>query len=235
MRTLDTCFIGTRNALELARSRGALLVQASTSEVYGDPKVHPQTEGYRGHVDPVGPRACYDEGKRVAESSCRAYADAHGVAVRIARIFNTYGPGMRSDDGRVIPTFLDQLRTGRPLTVFGTGEQTRSFCHVSDLVDGLIRLWEHPGAEADSINLGNPEEVTINGVVETLEGIVGRRLSVQRHPLPADDPRRRRPDITQARTLLDWRPKTGLADGLRWTLAEERSARAMPSAGGLWP
>ncbi|MEZ4433233.1 MAG: GDP-mannose 4,6-dehydratase [bacterium] len=224
VRTLDTCYLGTRHALELARSRGIPLVQASTSEVYGDPEVHPQTESYRGNVDPVGPRACYDEGKRVAESLCRAYAETRGVAVHIARIFNTYGPGMRTDDGRVIPTFLHQLRDGRPLTVFGNGQQTRSFCYVSDLVDGLIRLLDLPGADGRPTNLGNPHEVTINRVVEVLGALIGRPLAVEHRPLPTDDPRRRRPDIGRAGELLGWRPVVTLAEGLTRTLAATQPA-----------
>lgn len=225
-RTLDTCYLGTRHALELARARGIPLVQASTSEVYGDPEVHPQGEDYRGHVDPGGPRACYDEGKRVAETLCRAYADTHGVAVRVARIFNTYGPGMRTDDGRVIPNFLSQALAGRPLTVYGDGEQTRSFCYVSDLVDGLVRLLEHPAADDRPFNLGNPAEVSINQLVRALEVMLGRELPVEYRPLPIDDPRQRRPEITRARTLLDWHPVVELTVGLRQTLAAMGSSRS---------
>ncbi|MCA9539041.1 MAG: SDR family oxidoreductase [Myxococcales bacterium] len=225
VRTLDTCYLGTRNALELARSRGIRLLQTSTSEVYGDPDVHPQPEHYRGNVDPTGPRACYDEGKRVAESLCRAYADRDGVQVRIARIFNTYGPDMRVDDGRVVPAFLAQLIARRPLTLFGDGQQTRSFCYVSDLVRGLLALLECNTANAEPVNLGNPEEMTIAELAQVVSRLGGRPLAIEHRALPAQDPRRRRPDITRARALLGWAPEVELRDGLARTLAA-MSARA---------
>lgn len=223
--TLDTCYLGTRNALEVARVNGAPMVQASTSEVYGDPLVHPQTEAYRGNVDPTGPRSCYDEGKRVAEALCRAWADSRGVAVRIARIFNTYGPDMRLDDGRVVPAFVDQVLTGRPLTVFGDGRQTRSFCHVDDLVRGLLALLDCAAAGADPVNLGNPDEVTIAELAALVSALAGRPLVVDRRPLPADDPRRRRPDIGRAKRLLGWAPTVPLRVGLGRTI-EAFAARA---------
>lgn len=218
VRTLDACYAGTRHALELARRRSIPLVQASTSEIYGDPLVHPQVESYRGNVDPLGPRACYDEGKRVAETLCHAFVEQHGAAVRIARIFNTYGPHMRRDDGRVIPTFLAQLVDGRPLTVFGDGRQTRSFCYVDDLVRGLLALIDCAEMDGEAVNLGNPSEISIAALVAVLEEITGRRLDIVHRPLPVDDPRRRRPDISRAGAHLGWAPRVPLREGLLRTL-----------------
>jgi len=224
VRTLDTCYLGTRNALELARARGIPALQASTSEVYGDPAEHPQTEGYRGNVDPTGPRACYDEGKRVAESLCRGYADRDAVDVRIARIFNTYGPGMCADDGRVVPTFLSQIINRQPLTVFGDGQQTRSFCYVTDLVRGLLALMAYDGLRAEPVNLGNPHESTVAELARVVSQIGGRKLEIECRSLPDQDPRRRQPDITRARALLGWAPSVGLREGLAMTLAAMASA-----------
>jgi len=205
------------NALELARAKSAVFLLASTSEVYGDPLVSPQSETYWGHVNPVGPRGVYDEAKRFAEAMTMAYHRYHGVETRIARIFNTYGPRMRPHDGRVVSNFLIQALAGRPLTVYGDGRQTRSFCFVSDLVDGLFRLLL--SAEVEPVNLGNPAERTIRDLVAAIGTILGRPLEVTYNPLPQDDPRVRQPDITKARECLGWEPKVDLEAGLRETLA----------------
>ena len=222
LQTLDVGSLGTRNALDLARRLGATFVQASTSEVYGDPLEHPQREDYFGNVNPVGPRACYDEAKRFAEALTTSYARVHGLPVRLARIFNTYGPRMRADDGRVVPTFVAQALRGEDFTVFGDGTQTRSFCYVDDLVAGLLALL----AKGDSqpVNLGNPHEMTLIELAETTRKVVGgggRVRSVR--PLPENDPKQRRPDITRARTLLGWEPEVELEDGLKPTAAYFRS------------
>ncbi|WP_182347463.1 NAD-dependent epimerase/dehydratase family protein [Tomitella gaofuii] len=218
--TLEACAVGTRNVLECARSCGPRVVIASTSEVYGDPVEHPQHEQYRGNVDPVGPRSVYDEGKRYAEALARAYRDRHGADVSIARIFNTYGPGMRPDDGRMIPTFLSQALAGEPLTVAGTGEQTRSLCYVDDLVDGLRAL-------ADlgcfgPVNLGNPEEITVAEVAAHVCACTGHPGRTVHVAAAEDDPQRRCPDISKARRLLGWSPRVTLDDGLL------RTVRAWP-------
>jgi dTDP-glucose 4,6-dehydratase len=217
IQTLKVGSLGTHKALGLAKAKGARFLLASTSEVYGDPQVHPQPESYWGHVNPVGPRGVYDEAKRFAEALTMAYHRAHGVETRIVRIFNTYGPRMRPHDGRVVSNFLVQALAGQPLTIYGTGQQTRSFCYVSDLVDGLVRLLL--SNEVDPVNLGNPTEWTIRELVATLETLLGRALPVAFHPLPTDDPQVRQPDITRARTLLGWEPNVDLATGLRETLA----------------
>ncbi len=216
IQTLKVGSLGTHKALGLAKAKGARFLLASTSEVYGDPQVHPQPEAYWGHVNPVGPRGVYDEAKRFAEALTMAYHRAHGVATRIVRIFNTYGPRMRPHDGRVVSNFLVQALAGEPLTIYGTGQQTRSFCYVTDLVDGLVRLLF--SSEVDPVNLGNPTEWTIRDLVTTLETLLGRSLPVVVHPLPTDDPQVRQPDITRARTLLGWEPTVDLATGLRETL-----------------
>jgi len=218
LETLDVGSLGTRNALDLARRLGATFVHASTSEVYGDPLEHPQREDYFGNVNPIGPRACYDEAKRFAEALTTSYARVHGLPVRLARIFNTYGPRMRADDGRVVPTFVAQALRGEDFTVFGDGTQTRSFCYVDDLVAGLLALL----AKGDSqpVNLGNPHEMTLIELAETTRKVVGgggRVRSVR--PLPENDPKQRRPDITRARTLLGWEPKVELEEGLKPTVA----------------
>ena len=217
IQTLKVGSLGTHKALGLAKAKGARFLLASTSEVYGDPQVHPQPESYWGHVNPVGPRGVYDEAKRFAEALTMAYHRAHGVATRIVRIFNTYGPRMRPHDGRVVSNFLVQALAGQPLTIYGTGQQTRSFCYVTDLVDGLVRLLF--SSEVDPVNLGNPTEWTIRDLVTTIETLLGRSLPVVAHPLPTDDPQVRQPDITRARTLLGWEPTVDLATGLRETLA----------------
>ncbi|MBI4734827.1 MAG: SDR family oxidoreductase [candidate division NC10 bacterium] len=217
IQTLKVGSLGTHKALGLAKAKGARLLLASTSEVYGDPQVHPQPESYWGHVNPVGPRGVYDEAKRFAEAMTMAYHRYHGVETRIARIFNTFGPRMRPHDGRVVSNFLMQALEGRPLTVYGDGTQTRSFCFVSDMVDGLFRLLMSSGVEP--VNLGNPAERSIRDLVAAVEAILGRRLEVTFNPLPQDDPRVRRPDITRARERLGWEPKVELEAGLRETIA----------------
>jgi dTDP-glucose 4,6-dehydratase len=216
IQTLKVGSLGTHKALGLAKEKGARLLLASTSEVYGDPLVHPQNEDYWGNVNPIGPRGVYDEAKRFAEAITMAYRRTHGVQTRIVRIFNTHGPRMRLNDGRVVPNFIAQALRGEPITVYGDGSQTRSFCYVSDLVEGLVRLLhsEHPGP----INCGNPMEVTILQFAERIKALTGSRSQIVFKPLPEDDPKVRQPDITRARTLLGWEPKVGLDDGLRHTI-----------------
>jgi dTDP-glucose 4,6-dehydratase len=216
IETLESGSTGTRNMLEMARRDGARFLVTSTSECYGDPLQHPQVETYWGNVNPVGVRSCYDESKRYAEAMTMAYHRYHGVRTNIARIFNTYGPRMALKDGRVVPAFLDQALQGQPLTIFGDGTQTRSFCYVSDMVDGLVRL-----ASSDErlpVNLGNPVELTILEFAERIREMMGSKLPIVFEPLPQDDPQKRRPDITKARGLLGWEPKVALADGLRETV-----------------
>ena len=217
LETLDVGSRGTRNALDLARAAGATLVHASTSEVYGDPTEHPQREDYFGNVNPVGPRACYDEAKRFSEALITSYARVHGLPIRLARIFNTYGPRMRSDDGRVVPAFVTQALRGEDFTVFGDGTQTRSFCYVDDLVEGLLALLEK--GDARPVNLGNPHEMTLIELAETTRKVVGKGGRIRSvRPLPENDPKQRRPDITRARTLLGWEPKVDLEAGLKPTV-----------------
>jgi UDP-glucuronate decarboxylase len=218
VHTLKTNVLGALGVLDLARRCGATVLQASTSEVYGDPEVHPQVESYFGNVNPTGPRACYDEGKRCAETLFFDYSRQYGVSVRVARIFNTYGPRMRADDGRVISNFIVQALTGQSITVYGGGEQTRSLCYVDDLVDGLVRLMSSPAAGLGPINLGNPEEYTVAEIADIVCRMTGSSPGLVRRPLPADDPRRRRPDISAARAALDWQPKVGLETGLSRTI-----------------
>jgi dTDP-glucose 4,6-dehydratase len=219
---------GTEHGLELARRKGAVFLQASTSEVYGDPLVHPQSESYWGNVNPVGPRAVYDEAKRFGEALVAAYRRSRGLSVRIARIFNTYGPRMRLDDGRVVPAFVAQALGGRDFTVFGDGRQTRSFCYVADLVDGIVRLALSEFQEP--VNLGNPLEMTILQFAEAVRTAAGGGGRIVHLPLPKDDPQRRRPDITRARQLLGWEPRTSLAEGLRETIAYFRSVPGLARA-----
>jgi dTDP-glucose 4,6-dehydratase len=217
---LETLAVGSRGAgamLDLATAAGARFLQASTSECYGDPLVHPQTEDYYGNVNPVGPRSVYDESKRFAEALTTAWHRYRGTDVRIARIFNTYGPRMRLDDGRVLPTFVAQALRGEPLTVFGDGSQTRSFCYVSDQVEGLVRLMESD-AGPGPVNLGNPEEVTVLEFAREILALTGSESQVQFRELPQDDPLRRRPDISLAGRLLGWEPKVSRHEGLRRTL-----------------
>jgi dTDP-glucose 4,6-dehydratase len=215
IQTLKVGSLGTHKALGLAKAKGARFLLASTSEIYGDPQVHPQPEDYWGHVNPVGPRGVYDEAKRFAEAMTMAYHRAHGVDTRIVRIFNTYGPRMRPNDGRVVSNFLIQSLKGEPLTIFGDGNQTRSFCYVADLVEGLYRLLM--SSYAEPMNIGNPAERTIRDLVAAMEAVVGRPLSVTYKPLPEDDPRVRQPDIRKARAILGWEPKVDLLAGLRET------------------
>jgi len=216
IQTLKVGSLGTHNGLGLAKAKRARFLLASTSEVYGDPKVHPQREDYWGNVNPVGPRGVYDEAKRFAEAMTMAYHRVHGVETRIARIFNTYGPRMRIEDGRAIPAFLSQALRGQDVTVFGDGTQTRSLCYITDLVDGIYRLM---GSEAaDPVNIGNPQEMTIRELAEKIIGLAGSRSRIVHRPLPVDDPRVRQPDITRARTLLGWEPRVPLDEGLSRTL-----------------
>lgn len=220
---------GTRNALELASDRQAVFLLASTSEVYGDPLVHPQPESYFGNVNPVGPRAVYDEAKRFAEAMTVAYRRARRVETRIARIFNTYGPRMRPGDGRAVPTFLERALRHEPLPVFGDGSQSRSFCYVSDLVEGLHRMLR--SSESGPINLGNTAEITIGELARLAIEVTGSRSEIVFEPLPVDDPRRRRPDITLARERLDWSPTVALPDGLQRSAAWLREVLASDAAG----
>src|SRR5258706_6637305 len=222
LETLDVGSIGTRNALDLARMAGATLLHASTSEVYGDPLEHPQREEYFGNVNPIGPRACYDEAKRFSEALVTSYGRVHRTPYRLARIFNTYGPRMRVDDGRVVPAFVTQALRGDDFTVFGDGSQTRSFCYVEDLVSGLILLLEK--GDERPVNLGNPVEMTLIEFADAVRKAVGKGGAVRSvRPLPENDPKQRQPDITRARTLLGWEPRISLSEGLRPTVDYFRS------------
>lgn len=217
--TFKTNVMGMANVLEYARANGARVLQASTSEVYGDPLESPQKESYWGNVNPVGVRSCYDEGKRAAETLCADYQRQYGVDVRVARIFNTYGPGMDAGDGRVVSNFVIQALRGEPLTVYGDGSQTRSFQYVDDLVEGMLRLMRLSTAPSGPVNLGNPREFTVKQLAELVLRLVPESKSaIEYHPLPADDPKRRVPDITLAKKLLDWEPKVSLEDGLQKTI-----------------
>lgn len=226
IETLLVNSAGTHHALELAHQHGARFLQASTSEVYGDPLVHPQVEEYWGNVNPVGPRACYDEGKRFAEALVMEFVRQRQLNGRIARIFNTYGPRSHPGDGRVVPNFCVQAISNDPITIYGTGEQTRSFCFVGDLVEGLQRLMETDGLAGEVVNLGNPEEHTIHQFAERIIDLSGSTSSIQFEPLPEDDPQRRQPDIAKAKRLLDWQPTTSLNDGLRITINAFREVLA---------
>jgi dTDP-glucose 4,6-dehydratase len=217
IQTLKVGSLGTHNALGLAKAKGARFLIASTSEVYGDPLVHPQREDYWGNVNPVGPRGVYDEAKRFSEAMTMAYHRVHGVQTRIVRIFNTYGPRMRVEDGRAIPAFLSQALRNEDVTVFGDGSQTRSLCFVSDLVDGIVRLMMSD--TSDPVNIGNPQEMTIRQLAEKIIALTGSKSRIVARPLPVDDPKIRQPDITRARTLLGWEPKVPLDEGLGQTLA----------------
>jgi UDP-glucuronate decarboxylase len=234
--------MGTLNMLVLARRVGARILQASTSEVYGEPMVHPQPESYWGNVNPIGPRSCYDEGKRVAETLMMDYHRQNGVDIRIARIFNTYGPRMAESDGRVVSNFIVQALRDRPLTLYGDGSQTRSFCFVDDLVEGLVRLMQ---AEAlyEPVNLGNPGEFSIRQLAEEIAACCGRTPAITYRALPQDDPTQRQPDISRARALLDWEPTVALRDGLERTIRyfsgrirrSRHSRRSQPVAAGDLP
>jgi dTDP-glucose 4,6-dehydratase len=216
IQTLKVGALGTHKTLGLARAKGARFLLASTSEVYGDPQVHPQREDYWGHVNPIGPRGVYDEAKRFAEALTMAYHRYHGVQTRIARIFNTYGPRMRLDDGRVVPNFVGQALRGESLTVYGNGEQTRSFCYCSDLVEGLYRLLQ--SEYSDPVNIGNPTEMSILDFAVLINRLVGSRAGIIHRPLPVDDPKVRRPDVTRAREVLGWGPVVGLEVGMSQTI-----------------
>jgi UDP-glucuronate decarboxylase len=228
VKTIKTNVLGTLYMLGLAKRVKARFLLASTSEVYGDPEVHPQSEDYRGNVNTIGPRSCYDEGKRVAETLSFDYHRQSGVEIRVARIFNTYGSRMLENDGRVVSNFVVQALKGQPLTVYGEGSQTRSFCYVSDLVEGLIRLMN--GEYTGPINLGNPEEYTILQLAQSVQKMVNPDTDIIFKPLPTDDPQRRRPDITKAKTLLDWQPTVPLQEGLKLTVEDFRERIASPEA-----
>ncbi len=226
VQTTKTSVHGAINMLGLAKRLKAPILQASTSEVYGDPAVHPQPESYWGHVNPVGPRSCYDEGKRCAETLFFDYHRQHGLQIKVVRIFNTYGPRMNVNDGRVVSNFIVSALTGVDLTVYGDGQQTRSFCYVSDLIDGMMRAMSTPASFTGPVNLGNPKEFTILELAETVIRKTGSKSKIVSRPLPVDDPRQRRPDITLAERVLDWRPSVSLEDGLNETIAYFRKRLA---------
>jgi len=230
VQTTKTSVHGAINMLGLAKRLGARILQASTSEVYGDPEVHPQTEDYRGNVNPIGPRACYDEGKRCAETLFFDYYRQHSLPIRVARIFNTYGPRMHADDGRVVSNFIVQALRGEPITIYGDGQQTRAFCFVDDMIEGFLRLMAAPDTVTGPVNLGNPHEITILELAETIIRLTGSRSELVRRPLPADDPMQRCPDIALARRLLDWQPTVPLEDGLKRTIEYFEGVLAAPVA-----
>ena len=219
IKTMKTSVLGMIHVLGMAKRCGARVLQASTSEIYGDPDVHPQPESYLGLVNTLGPRACYDEGKRAAEALCSDYRRSHDVEVRIARIFNTYGPGMATNDGRVVSNFILQTLRGEPVTVYGDGSQTRSFCYRDDLIEGLVRLMALDGKEPRPVNLGNPEECSMLDLVQAVARACGREATVTYQPIPNDDPKQRCPDITRARELLNWSPAVSLQEGLQRTVS----------------
>jgi dTDP-glucose 4,6-dehydratase len=222
IETLDVGSLGTRQMLELAQRKSAKFLITSTSETYGDPNVHPQVESYWGNVNPVGPRSCYDESKRFAEALTMAYHRTRGVRTSIARIFNTYGPRMKLNDGRVVPAFVDQALRGEPITIFGDGSQTRSFCYVSDMIDGLYRLLLSD--EVYPVNLGNPREMTILEFAKTIAEMTGSHAGTVHHALPEDDPKQRKPDISKALRVLGWKPVVDLDEGMRQTVTYFRNA-----------
>src|SRR5215469_4977732 len=232
VQTTKTCVVGSINMLGLAKRLGAPILLSSTSEVYGDPAVHPQSESYWGNVNPIGPRSCYDEGKRAAETLFFDYHRQHKLKIKVARIFNTYGPRMHPNDGRVVSSFIVQALSGIPLTLHGDGMQTRSFCYVDDLVEGLIRLMETGDGVVGPVNLGNPEEFTIRQLAEIVVDITGSASKIVHRPLPTDDPKQRQPDISEAQELLGWRPTVPLRVGLTKTAAyfEELLEREPPTA-----
>jgi UDP-glucuronate decarboxylase len=218
IRTLMINIVGTKNLLDLAKEHSARILQTSTSEVYGNPLVHPQGENYLGNVNMIGPRACYDEGKRAAETLCFDYHRQHKIDIKIVRIFNTYGSLMRCDDGRVVSNFICQALAGEPLTIYGDGTQTRSFCYIDDLVEGLIRMMESESGITGPVNLGNPDEFTVEELAEKVLEMTGSNSPLIYKPLPQDDPEQRRPDINLAKALLGWTPKTSLDKGLAKTI-----------------
>jgi UDP-glucuronate decarboxylase len=219
VQTTKTSVHGAINMLGLAKRTKARILQSSTSEVYGDPTVHPQTEDYRGNVNPIGPRACYDEGKRCAETLFFDYHRQFGVEIKVIRIFNTYGPRMHPNDGRVVSNFIMQALRNEPITLYGEGDQTRSFCYVDDLLTGMLAFMDTDAAETGPLNLGNPHEITIRDLAERIIDLTGSSSKLIHQPLPQDDPRQRRPDITRAKALLDWEPKVAVEDGLKKTIA----------------
>ena len=223
VQTTKTSVHGAINMLGLAKRLRVPILQASTSEVYGDPEVHPQPESYWGRVNPIGPRSCYDEGKRCAETLFFDYHRQHGLAIRVARIFNPYGPNMQAEDGRVVSNFIVQALRGEDITIFGDGLQTRSFCYVDDMVEALLRLMDNPENSTGPVNLGNPAERSIRDIAEAVLHLTGSRSQIVFHPLPVDDPRQRQPDIREARRLLGWEPVTALEDGLQRTIDYFRS------------
>ncbi len=228
--TMKTCVLGTINVLDLARAKGCRVLQSSTSEIYGDPEVHPQTEDYVGHVNATGPRACYDEGKRAAETLMFDYHRVHGVEIKVARIFNTYGPRMLENDGRVVSNFIVQALRGEPITIYGNGSQTRSFCFVADLIRGLELLMESPAEVIGPCNLGNPHEVTVEAIAREIVERTQSTSLLQFEPLPVDDPKRRKPAIDTAMRTLGWRPEVALQDGLEATIAHFALRIATPDA-----
>jgi UDP-glucuronate decarboxylase len=229
VQTTKTSVHGAINMLGLAKRTGAKILQASTSEVYGDPEMHPQPETYWGHVNPIGPRSCYDEGKRCAETLFFDYRRQHDMPIKVARIFNTYGPRMQPDDGRVVSNFIMQALRGEPLTLYGDGQQTRSFCYVDDLIDGLIRLMETGNDVTGPINIGNPVEFTMADLAHHVLALTGSTSTIESRPLPLDDPRQRQPDITLARTLLGWQPTVPLEQGLTRTIDYFRTLEPVSS------
>ena len=226
IHTMRTNVVGTDNLLVRAMALGVRLVQASTSEVYGDPDIHPQPESYAGRVNPLGPRACYDEGKRAAETLCADYARHHGADTRIARIFNTFGPGMAPDDGRIVSNFIMQALAGEPISVFGDGTQTRSLCYVDDTVEALLRLYLHPDIGCQPVNIGNTDERTVLEIAHLVLGAAGSTAPLTHFPLPTDDPRQRRPDIARASECLGWAPRISLGEGLARTIPYFRQRHA---------
>ena len=233
MQTTKTSVLGAINMLGLAKRTGARIFQASTSEVYGDPVLHPQPESYWGNVNPIGSRSCYDEGKRCAETLFFDYRRQHKMQIKVARIFNTYGPRTHPRDGRVVSSFIVQALTGQDITVFGEGQQTRSFCYVDDLIEGFVRLMESPAEVTGPINLGNPGEFTILELAQQVIALTGSRSQIVHRPLPEDDPKQRRPDIEQAKSVLGWTPVVALSEGLQRTIPYfERLLESLP-AGAL--
>ena len=233
VHTTKTSVLGAINVLELANRLKCKILQASTSEVYGDPVIHPQPEAYWGHVNPIGPRACYDEGKRCAETLFFDYKRQFGIKIKIARIFNTYGPRMHHADGRVVSNFIVQALRGAPITIYGDGSQTRSFCYVSDLIDGMVRMMDTGNDVTGPVNLGNPHEFTIRELAERVIAMTGGKSKLIFEPLPSDDPKQRQPDISRAKALLGWEPKTQLNEGLEKTITYFDSFLKMNGTSGL--
>ena len=219
VKTVKTSVMGTINMLGLAKRVKARILQASTSEVYGDPLIHPQTEDYWGNVNPIGPRSCYDEGKRCAEALCFDYLRQHQLQIKVARIFNTYGPRMHPNDGRVVSNFIVQALLGREIAIYGDGSQTRSFCYIDDLIDGLVRMMATPAEITGPMNIGNPSEFSMMDLAKIVTDLTGSRSRIVHHPLPTDDPKRRQPDISRAKNVMRWEPRVPLKDGLVRTIA----------------